>query len=108
MLHEGPADTVKAFEHGYNNSVSLMGKTISDEQIALIKKVLSPDGRVVVFLDADEPGQEASKIVVRRLLESGLKNVYVGTMRTGEKDVGESTKEDFYKSLSMVEKVCLN
>ena len=107
-LHEGPADTVKAFEHGYNNSVSLMGKTISEEQIALIKKVLDPRGRVVVFLDADEPGLEASKIVVSRLLDAGLKNVYVGHMTTGEKDVGESTKEDFYKSLSMVEKVSLN
>lgn len=106
-IHEGPADTVKAFEHGYLNSVSLMGKTISDEQISLLKKVLSPDGRVIVFLDADDPGLEASKVVVARLLEAGL-TVYEGRMTTGEKDVGESTKENFFKSLGQIKKVSLS
>ena len=104
MIHEGPADTVKAFEHGYNNSVSLMGKTISDEQIALIKKVLSDDGRVIVFLDSDEPGKNASKNVCKALLDAGL-NVYVGNMITGEKDVGESSKENFWESYKKVTKV---
>ena len=105
-IHEGQGDSIRAFEHGYKNSISLMGRTMSEPQLNLLKRVLKKKGNLIIFLDNDVSGIKSSLKIVTDLIEDGyFENVYLTKMKDGFKDVGESTKESFFKALNSKQKI---
>lgn len=54
IVVEGPLDCIKLHQHGFRNTVAILGSTISDKQRQLIAK-LRPK-RIILFLDRDAAG----------------------------------------------------
>jgi DNA primase len=57
IICEGFGQVWRLYEAGYSNAVALMGKEITDGQYALISKYAT---KIILALDFDEPGREAS------------------------------------------------
>ncbi len=70
IVHEGPADVIRASEFGLF-AISCLGKDMSDYQSLLIKKYIKDPVRIVVFLDNDEAGKRGMKRIAQKLLDVG-------------------------------------
>ncbi len=57
VVVEGYMDVITAHEHGYTNVVASMGTALTEHQVALLK---GRAPRIVLALDADAAGQEAT------------------------------------------------
>jgi 5S rRNA maturation endonuclease (ribonuclease M5) len=57
IIVEGFKACIWLLQHGYSNTVALMGSSLSDHQRNLIHRI---SARVVLFLDNDQAGQEAT------------------------------------------------
>jgi DNA primase len=66
IIVEGFFDTLKVHQAGIRNVVGLMGSALSEHQ----EKLLCSFKSVVLFLDGDEVGREAAKIISGRLVHS--------------------------------------
>lgn len=97
IVHEGPGDVLRAYEHGHK-AVSLLGRTISEKQIELLKQHLYENGEVVLFLDGDKPGKEAS-IEIGKELKKHIKKVSVASPE-GDFDAGSSSKKEYEDTLN--------
>ena len=87
VIVEGPLDAIKMWQHGIP-SLSLMGKELHAEQLALLLKKPS-DTSVIVMLDPEEavaPYKAALKLLCR------FDSVYIARLPDGV-DPGASTKE---------------
>jgi len=67
ILVEGFFDVFRLYELGYKNVVALMGSSMSDEQLDLLKSVLTSRSHVVLLFDSDEAGVACTKNVLGRL-----------------------------------------
>ena len=67
ILVEGFFAVFRLYELGYKNVVALMGSSLSDEQLDLLKSVLGSRSRVVLLFDSDEAGVACTKDVLARL-----------------------------------------
>lgn len=65
IVCEGFFDCMKVHQAGLPAVIALMGSTLSDVQ----QNVLQNFGRVILFLDGDEPGREASATIAARLTQ---------------------------------------
>ena len=63
IINEGYMDVIQSASNGINNAVALMGTSLTDEQVALLKKYTN---KVVICLDGDMPGVEATKSLIRQ------------------------------------------
>jgi len=86
VVVEGVFDAVNAG----NNSVPLLGSTLS-EQSKLLQKIVKYDTPVYVALDHD--AEKKSMRIIKKLLEYGIEVFKVDT--SGFKDVGEMSKKQF-------------
>lgn len=69
MLVEGPMDVILLHQHGFSNTVGLMGSSLSDEQAFLIEKATR---NVVIGLDGDEAGRSGMFKAVAKLLKKDM------------------------------------
>ncbi|GER94768.1 hypothetical protein A45J_2532 [hot springs metagenome] len=67
ILVEGYIDAIMMHQYGFDNTAAIMGSSLSNEQIELIKKY-----KVVLALDGDKAGQEAAKKAAKDLLKMGV------------------------------------
>lgn len=64
IIVEGFKACIWLLQHGWTNTVALMGSSMSDHQRNLIHRVAA---KVVLFLDNDKAGQEATVDIARKL-----------------------------------------
>lgn len=69
IIMEGFMDVIRASTIGIRNTVALMGTALTSSQIKLIKRLAN---NVIVCLDGDGPGRNASKSIGKTLTEEGL------------------------------------
>ena len=86
VVVEGVFDALNAG----NNSVPLLGSTLS-EKSKLMRKIVLHDTPVYIALDHD--AEKKSIYMIKKLLEYGIETYKVNT--SGFKDVGEMSKEEF-------------
>jgi len=67
ILVEGFFDVFRLYELGYKNVVALMGSSMSDEQLDLLRSVLTSKSHAVLLFDSDEAGVACTKDVLARL-----------------------------------------
>ena len=63
VVVEGYMDAITAHEHGFNNVVASMGTAVTPEQLRVLSQLVSGGesaGEVVLCLDSDAAGQEAT------------------------------------------------
>jgi DNA primase len=80
---EGFFDAIKLHQNGWRKVVALMGSTISDAQVDLIRRNTNAISHVVVIFDEDEAGREGRRNVAARLSEFS----FVKTHVFGKKDM---------------------
>lgn len=112
VITEGFGQVWRLHEAGIKRGVALMGKELSQEQLEL---VLTYTTSVVLALDFDKPGVEATKAIIEKL--EGSVDIYVLASPFGEGysevDLGDMTPEQvkecylnrvpYYEWLSSVE-----
>lgn len=69
IIMEGFMDVIRASSIGIKNTVALMGTALTKEQIALIKRL---SNNIILCLDGDGPGQNATLSIGDILLENGI------------------------------------
>lgn len=69
IIMEGFMDVIRASSIGIKNTVALMGTALTKEQIALIKRL---SNNIILCLDGDGPGQNATLAIGDHLLENGI------------------------------------
>ena len=84
IIVEGNMDAIMVSAKGIKNVVALMGVALSNEQIKEINKLKA---RVVLMLDNDEAGLEATKKVGQKLVENNIDTFVVRL--NGAKDPDE-------------------
>ncbi|MGY6172060.1 toprim domain-containing protein [Candidatus Mycoplasma pogonae] len=72
VLVEGFMDVVAYFKAGINSAVALMGATLSNKQLALLK-----DKQVYLHLDNDKAGLEATQKIQAQLATVGIENFVI-------------------------------
>jgi DNA primase len=63
IVVEGMFGVIWLWQHGFQNAVGLMGSTISDTQLRLLKRFRS----VVLMLDGDKAGREATDVIAAKI-----------------------------------------
>ncbi|MBM3957131.1 MAG: DNA primase, partial [Gemmatimonadetes bacterium] len=81
VVVEGYMDVIAAHEHGFTNVVASMGTAITAEQVGLLK---STAGTVVLAMDADVAGQEATYNTLRTVWGDAARAL-AGTPAPGRK-----------------------
>ena len=66
VIVEGFFDCLNVWQAGYQNVVALMGSSLSEAQ----EKLLSRFKRIILFLDGDAAGRNATKLIADRLVRS--------------------------------------
>ena len=69
IVMEGFMDVIRASTIGIKNTVALMGTALTNEQIALLKRL---SNNIILCLDGDDPGQAATIKNGNILLEQGI------------------------------------
>jgi DNA primase len=64
---EGFASVWWLTQHGYPNTVALMGSTVSPQQIELLVSMLPRNGRVRIFTDGNQAGQFCAESLLKQL-----------------------------------------
>lgn len=76
VLVESPLDVVRLLSHGINNVVATYGAYVSNEQLTAATDVLDRNGAVVLALDDDDAGVEATERCGAWLKRNGKKVRY--------------------------------
>lgn len=69
VIVEGFFGVMHLWQLGIRRVVALMGWSLSERQEAMIGKLVTPDSRIVLMLDNDEPGVAAQQKIAPRLAE---------------------------------------
>ena len=69
IIMEGFMDVIRASSIGIKNTVALMGTALTKEQISLIKRL---SNNIILCLDGDDPGQNATVSIGNTLLDQGI------------------------------------
>lgn len=60
VLVEGNFDVLSLHEHGFANTLATLGTALTETQVIKLAKLLGTDGHVVLMLDGDKAGREAT------------------------------------------------
>src|SRR5207245_802292 len=60
VLVEGNFDVLSLHQHGITQAVAPMGTALTETQVRLLKRLLGPEGHVVLMLDGDRAGRSAT------------------------------------------------
>lgn len=83
IIVEGFKACLWLLQHGWRNSVALMGSSMSDRQCSLLNRLQS---NLVLFLDDDPPGRKATDWIARRLHRLGFSGVHIARYPSADKD----------------------
>ena len=72
IVVEGFFDCLKLWQAGAQNTVALMGSSMSEEQEGLIVEAVGSQGKVVLMFDEDEAGRAGSSNALTRLATSAF------------------------------------
>lgn len=75
VLVEGNFDVLSLHQHGINNAVAPMGTALTATQVRLLKRLLGPDGHVVLMLDGDRAGRSATLKDIWLFTEANVEDV---------------------------------
>lgn len=84
IIVEGNMDAIRLHSNGIQNVVALMGTSLTNEQVSIIKSLRA---KVILMLDNDEAGESATVNNGNILEKSGIKPLIVRL--SGEKDPDE-------------------
>jgi DNA primase len=70
IIVEGQMDAIRVYAAGFQNVIALMGTALTKEQIALIKNLRV---KVILCLDGDDPGRDATILDGDLLTNAGIK-----------------------------------
>lgn len=84
IIVEGNMDVIRLVNHKINNCVALMGTSLTNEQIALIKRLTN---NITLCLDSDKAGINATNVIANELYNKGF-NVKI-TMLEKDSDPDE-------------------
>lgn len=59
VLVEGNVDVLALHQHGIAQAVAPMGTALTEHQIRMLKRLLGPEGNLVLMLDGDRAGRDA-------------------------------------------------
>jgi len=76
VVCEGFKAAMWVAQAGFPNTVALLGKSLTEEQAALLTRVAN---KIVLFLDNDEPGKSATVTVAKKLSGMGVVIADYGT-----------------------------
>ena len=93
IIVEGYFDVMSLHNLGYKNSVGVCGTAFGREHIALIKKYDS-DIDIILALDNDTAGLEATKRAIYTLLENEIYKSYVLKIESKQKDFNDIMLHD--------------
>jgi DNA primase len=65
IIVEGFKACIWLLQHGWSNTIALMGSSMSDHQRNLIHRL---DSKVILFLDNDQAGRDATDDIAKRIL----------------------------------------
>ncbi len=91
IITEGPLDAIKIEMAGFQNVVALLGTSLGEGQITLLRKCNVV--RVYLALDNDEPGRKATEYAAR-ILEKNLFDLYTISVGGSRKDWCESSIDE--------------
>ncbi|RLA02743.1 MAG: hypothetical protein DRQ54_11745, partial [Gammaproteobacteria bacterium] len=83
LVVEGYFDCLSLHKVGLCRSVATLGTALTSDHARLLRRLLGPDGRVVLCYDADPAGLRAAEAGARVLLETAV-NVSVVVMEGGK------------------------
>ena len=69
IVFEGFMDTLTADRHGIENTVAVMGTSLSDTQLVKMKRITND---LIICCDGDDPGWEASKRFASLVMQKGF------------------------------------
>ena len=100
VLCEGHFDVINFYKCAFPYAVGVMGSFLSDEQK---NSVLKYTDEVIIAMDNDEPGKQATKQIINKL--RGLVTIRLFKYPVNKKDPGELTQEELYQGIGLSEKV---
>ncbi len=70
VLFEGYADVIKAWEAGVHNGIATMGTALTEEHVAILKRICD---EVIICYDGDDAGQNAALKCLPLLARAGIR-----------------------------------
>lgn len=89
LIMEGELDVISAWQAGVRNVVAIKGSSLTDDQIALVKRFTK---KIVLALDTDLAGDEATRRAIANAEKEGIE-IRVARI-LGFKDPDEAVKKD--------------
>ena len=86
VVSEGPWDVARLCEAGFWNSVAVMGSSLTNGQVCVMKKMGVT--KVILFMDNDDGGHRNETSNVKKLNKSGIKTTVMYPPTQGQ-DVGD-------------------
>ncbi len=100
IVVEGVFDAIWLVEHGFKNTVAVLGSDVSPQQRAmLVDPELNPTRQVTIFFDNDEAGRAGRKKACGDIIYDGFVR-YVDYSRV---DVGDRTDPDHFTKEELAE-----
>ncbi len=97
IVVEGFTDALRLIQHGFDNTVALMGWSMSEKQSELIMSVTD---KIALFLDNDETGRNAVKKIHQQLIHQVFIKVVPYPDDPAKIQPENFTKQDFIQALS--------
>lgn len=89
---EGQFDVIACQHAGRLNTVASSGTAFTANHAALLRRLVSPTGRIVFMFDADEAGQKAALRTFKAT--PGIQSQSYATIPTGDKDASDMYRDD--------------
>lgn len=100
LLVEGYLDVIACHRHGYKNAVSLLGTTLSEDHVTLLRKYT---GTVVTLFDGDSAGRVAAERTVKLLFDLNMNGSVVTLPETEDPDSFLKKKDSFDELIAVSE-----
>lgn len=72
IVVEGYTDTIMCHQHGIRNVVATLGTSLTREHVALLRRYVQADGRVIAMFDADQAGENATRRAIEIFMEEDV------------------------------------
>lgn len=89
---EGQFDVIACQHAGFDNTVASSGTAFTNEHANLLRRLVTPNGRIVFMFDADEPGQNAALKAFKAT--PAIQSQSYATVTIGDKDASDMYRDD--------------
>ncbi|WP_036448666.1 DNA primase [Mycoplasmoides pirum] len=102
FLCEGFMDVIALHSIDISNAVALMGLNLSDYHIELLKKLKNIE-EIVISLDNDQPGKDATIVCAQKLLSNNFKvSIFIYPDNNDSKDLDELINKSDFKLTDII------